>query len=103
MWPGRGDRQGREAAGEWAAGSQSLGTQPECALGILRAEASFPRTFEGNFAAALSASGASLALGEMVCVLRREDILLGSSLMKKREVLWVDGRLQKPNPPRRCF
>lgn len=59
--------------------------------------------FEGNFAAALSASGALLALGEMVCVLRCEDILLGSSLMKKREVLWVDSRLKKPNLPRRCF
>lgn len=64
-----------------------------------------PPRFEGNFAAALSASasGALLALGEMVCVLRCEDILLGSSLMKKREVLWVDSRLRKPNPHRRCF
>lgn len=79
MWPGRGDRQGRDAAGEWAEGSQSLGTLARYALGILHAQASFPRRLEGNFAAALSASRALLALGEMVCVLGCEDILLGSS------------------------
>lgn len=88
--------------GEWAEGSESLGTPPACALGILHAQASFPERFEGNFTDALSASGALLALGEMVCVLRCEDIL-GSSLMKKREVLRVDSRLEKPNPPRQCF
>lgn len=97
-----GDRQGRNAAGEWAEGSLFLGTMLGCALGILHAQASFPKRFEGNFAAALSASGALLALGKMVCVLRCEDILLGSSL-KKREVLWVDSQLKKPNLPRRCF
>ena len=66
---------------------------------------SLPPRFVGNFAVALSAfaPGALLALGEMVCVLRCEDILLGSSLMKKREVLWVDNRLRKPNLHRRCF
>lgn len=73
-------------------------------LGVPAHTGVFPPTrFEGNFAAALSASGALLALGEMVCVLRCEDILLGSSLMKKREVLRVDSRLKKPNLPRGCF
>ena len=104
---GRCGRGGGTDKGEMRRGSglqgPSLWAPSPSALGILRAEAYFPRRFEGNFVAALSASGASLALGEMVCVLRREDILLGSSLMKKREVLWVDSRLQKPNPPRRCF
>lgn len=63
-----------------------------------------PKRLQGNFADAfLSASGGWLILGEMVCVVRCEDTLLGSTLMKRREVLWVDTRLKKPNPPRRCF
>lgn len=90
--------------GEWAGGFPSLGPMPGCALGFLHTQASFPpRDSKGTLQLPLSASGDLLALGEMVCVLRCEDILLGSSLMKKREVLRVDSQLKKPNLPRGCF
>lgn len=79
-----------------------MGVGDSAGTGVLP---SFPaaKRFEGNFADALSVSGALLALGEMVCIVRCEDTLVGSTLMKKREVLWVDTRLKKPNPPRQCF
>ena len=108
MWPGRGGQAREGCSGGWGGVGcrvPAFGHSARGCVGDAAGTGSLPPRFVGNFAAALSAfaSGALLALGEMVCVLRCEDILLGSSLMKKREVLWVDSRLRKPNLHRRCF
>lgn len=108
VWPGRGGQAREGCSGGWGGVGcrvPAFGHSARGCVGDAARTGSLPPRFVGNFAAALSAfaSGALLALGEMVCVLRCEDILLGSSLMKKREVLWVDSRLRKPNLHRRCF
>lgn len=93
----------RNAAGEWAEGRVPVSGHYVRVCPGDSAAYFLPKKFERNFAAALSASGALLALEEMICAVRCEDTLLGSTLMKMREVLWVDSQRKKPNSPRRCF
>lgn len=50
----------------------------------------FTQRFKGDFTVALFDTEAVLALGEMACVLRLKDLLLGSSFSRKREVLLQD-------------
>lgn len=85
MWLRPGGAGGRNAAGKWAEGSPVSGHYVRVCPGDSAAHFP-PKKFEGNFAAALSASGALLALEGMVCLVRCEDTLLGSTLMKMREV-----------------
>lgn len=85
--------QTRKKCGEWTYRVWVSGHHVVVCIGDSAHTGIFPQEIPKELCSCIICLGAVLALGEMVYVLRCEDILLGSSFVKKREVLiagqWV--------------